>query len=252
MIKTKTKEVILLLPAVLILFVFFTFPARASDDRNITPVRTNLDEQTLQRGFTIETEGQEIRLGITPNSLGARKLVHVALKSADIGQVDVRDQVLLSRLYSFDVFHKQTVEVNEPIWITVEWDVDSKKGYALKFWNGTNNSWDEVPATIDLENRRMQAAIHLPYAIVGVFESGQVEYTGQASWMDWHGAAMNEVGYGTEVLVKNVDTGAQATTTIVSTGPFVPGRIIDLPREIFGAIADISQGVINVIVHPLA
>lgn len=40
--------------------------------------------------------------------------------------------------------------------------------------------------------------------------------------------AMNHVRIGTTVSIVNSDNGDQATCVIVSSGPFVPGRIIDV------------------------
>ncbi len=248
------KQIQIILPVVVTICVWsaclFPFAADASD-RNIQPVRSRLDTETIRRGFTLETADQEFRLGVTPNAVGERKQVHAAIKNGDIREVETQGEVLLSRIYSFDIFHKNTVEVFQPIWISVKWDVESTAGYALKYWDGNQKMWIEIPSTVNYSEGRVQAAIHLPYAIVAVFQDDTIEYSGQASWMDWHGAAMNDVEIGTEVLVENPDTGATATTTVLSTGPFVEGRIIDLPRSIFASIGDVAQGVISVIVRPL-
>jgi len=51
---------------------------------------------------------------------------------------------------------------------------------------------------------------------------------------------------GTVVKVTNLATGQSATCTVADRGPFVAGRIIDLDRSVFVAIASGNQGVVRV------
>lgn len=211
-----------------------------------TPARTRLNKSTLKKGFTLETGLQQFRIGVTPNSLGKRKSVRIALKPVTTDEVDLSGQTLLSGLYSFDIYHKKTVEVFKPIWLSLAWTTPTQTDYVLKYWHGERNEWIAIPATADESEQRMEAAIHIPYAIVGVFAADTKTYTGKASWYDWHGAAMNEPPMGSDVLVTNTENGKQVRVTIVSRGPYIPGRIIDLPREAFAALDNVSRGVISV------
>jgi rare lipoprotein A (peptidoglycan hydrolase) len=220
----------------------------------VKPARIRLDAVTIQRGFTLETAGSEFRVGVTPNAVGERPEVRVAIKPVSSATVSLEGETLLSDLYSFDIFHQKTVEVYQPIWLSQLWTEDSDQKKVLKYWDSNANAWQLLPSsrTVDGESR-VQGAIHLPYAIVGVFAAPAdiAEYSGTASWYDWHGAAMNVVPLGTEIEVINPATGASATTTVVSTGPFVHGRLIDLPRGTFAAIGNLSAGVMPVIVRVL-
>lgn len=215
----------------------------------IDPVRVRLDAITIVRGFTLESEEREFRLGVTSNAVGERESVRAVLNQIPKKDMNLDGEKPLSRIYVFDVYHQDTVPVYKPLWISIKWDQETSRGKTIKYWDSNYDSWIEIPSTINYEEQWVQAAIHLPFAIVGVFEKDVTELTGKASWYHWYGAAMNNIPMGTVVEVENPATGKKATTTIVSTGPFVPGRIIDLPAEVFASVGDLASGVIDVIVR---
>lgn len=72
--------------------------------------------------------------------------------------------------------------------------------------------------------------------------------TGSASWFQAPAGtcAHRSLPLGTPVRVTNLTNGLQVTCRVADRGPFVAGRIIDLDREDFDAIASTSQGVISV------
>ncbi|EKD76410.1 MAG: Rare lipoprotein A [uncultured bacterium] len=88
-------------------------------------------------------------------------------------------------------------------------------------------------------------------AIVAVFVKpvSSTVVQGTASWYDWTGAACNAFPIGSIIRVTNVATGASVESEVVSTGPFIPGRVVDLPREQFSQIADLSAGLAEVTVE---
>jgi rare lipoprotein A len=71
---------------------------------------------------------------------------------------------------------------------------------------------------------------------------------GGASWYHYKAGtcAHRSLPKGTVVTVTNVATGRSATCTVADRGPFVAGRIIDLDRSVFLAIAESGQGVVRV------
>jgi rare lipoprotein A len=77
--------------------------------------------------------------------------------------------------------------------------------------------------------------------------SGQQE--GGASWYRYKPGtcAHRTLPKGTVVKVTNLDTGQSANCTVADRGPFIAGRIIDLDRSVFLAIAESpGQGVLRV------
>jgi hypothetical protein len=71
---------------------------------------------------------------------------------------------------------------------------------------------------------------------------------GGASWYHYRPGtcAHRTLPKGTVVRVINLATGQSATCTVADRGPFVAGRIIDLDRSVFLAIAGPNQGVVRV------
>jgi hypothetical protein len=75
-----------------------------------------------------------------------------------------------------------------------------------------------------------------------------VQY-GVASWLDTIPAgtcANNVAPMGAILIVTDTDTGASVTCQVVSRGPYVSGRVVDLEEETFARLAPPSQGLINV------
>ena len=99
----------------------------------------------------------------------------------------------------------------------------------------------------------MSGALKHKYAVLGVFaveqQVGEDVVQGLASWYDWHGAANNEFPMGSTIRVTNVATGASVDTVIVSRGPYISGRVVDLTRDDYAAIADLSSGIVEVTVQ---
>ncbi|HYT39697.1 MAG TPA: septal ring lytic transglycosylase RlpA family protein, partial [Acidimicrobiia bacterium] len=71
---------------------------------------------------------------------------------------------------------------------------------------------------------------------------------GGASWYRYKPGtcAHRTLPKGTVVTVTNLATGRSATCTVADRGPFVAGRIIDLDRSVFLAIASGNEGVVRV------
>jgi rare lipoprotein A len=59
-------------------------------------------------------------------------------------------------------------------------------------------------------------------------------------------AAHKTLPFGTYVRVTNLNNGKSIMVKINDRGPYVRGRIIDLSRSAFSAIANTREGVINV------
>lgn len=71
---------------------------------------------------------------------------------------------------------------------------------------------------------------------------------GHASWYDAPAGtcAHKTLPMGTVITVTATQSGKQANCTVADRGPYIKGRVIDLSRERFSALADTSSGVISV------
>jgi rare lipoprotein A (peptidoglycan hydrolase) len=72
---------------------------------------------------------------------------------------------------------------------------------------------------------------------------------GVASWLDISAGtcANNDAPMGTVITVTN-SLGVSVTCKVVSRGPFVSGRIVDLARSNFAALGSVSRGLVTVAV----
>jgi len=74
---------------------------------------------------------------------------------------------------------------------------------------------------------------------------------GQATWLDTIPSgtcASNDARMGAVLTVTN-NAGVSVTCRVVSTGPFVPGRIVDLAKSTFATLCPVSAGVTPVSVR---
>jgi uncharacterized protein YabE (DUF348 family) len=77
---------------------------------------------------------------------------------------------------------------------------------------------------------------------------------GQASWYAYTGTmacASLEHPKGTWLKVTNLENGKSVKVVVNDSGPYVPGRIIDLDKVAFEKIANLGQGVIDVKVEKI-
>ncbi len=73
---------------------------------------------------------------------------------------------------------------------------------------------------------------------------------GVASWLDTIPAgtcANNDAPMGSTIKVTNA-AGVSVTCKVVSTGPFVAGRVVDLAKSTFAQLGPVSQGLVGVAV----
>lgn len=72
--------------------------------------------------------------------------------------------------------------------------------------------------------------------------------TGEASWYQTFDGtcAHKTIPKGTILTVTNLTTGATVKCRVADRGPYIEGRIVDLDKELFAAIARVSSGVADV------
>lgn len=73
---------------------------------------------------------------------------------------------------------------------------------------------------------------------------------GMASWLDTippGTCANNDAPMGSTIKVTN-GAGVSVTCKVVSTGPFVTGRVVDLAKSTFAQLGPVSQGLVGVAV----
>src|SRR3989338_2250453 len=74
----------------------FSLPVYAAQQ----PVRLLLDAATIERGFTVESSDNNLRVGVTPKALGKRSQASVRIKHLSGDAVNLDGETLLSNVYS--------------------------------------------------------------------------------------------------------------------------------------------------------
>lgn len=206
----------------------------------------NLNNDILEKGYTIFAGDAKIAVdpGVlnTPSAVSARW--NKAEKTLD---------------YNFSPIDpaKKPLQEGALLTITIPFDNSDYSDKNLAFWDNNFQNWRELSSVYRVAQNTVSAKT--PFSF-GKYKLVRREgaYRGQASWFrdslitkNQYSAASNDYPYGTKVRVFNSATNKFVDVTVLSTGPFVSGRIIDLSRSAFSSIASPGAGVIAVKVEKL-
>lgn len=210
-----------------------------------------VDQETINKGYTIEHRNSEIKIGIMAESIS--QPVRVVLKWQKEAPVDPETD-LISNVYSFDLLSSQLVEVKKPIYVSLKYFKDNGGEKTIKYWDDNRNAWQALPTSIDSTQMTARAKIQLAYAKVAVFENNQEINLGIASYFrakSPDGCAYLDYPFGTKLKVTNLENDQTTIVVVEDRGPFIFGRIIDLSIESFKKLASLSQGLIRVRVEKI-
>lgn len=228
--------------------------AEEREPRNV-PVRLFLDETTQTKGFTLFSQDHLFTFGVPANSLPLREHIRVTLKRKSSIPKQIQknsDQKLYSKVYSFDVYNEETVWPEKPLWLKIHYIQEGVDvPLTLAYWDSNLKSWVELPSKHDESAQTVSAGITLPYAFIALIEAPEPEVleSGTASWYDYPYAAHRTLPFGTKLLVTNTNNGKTVIVEVHDRGPFIEGRIIDLPMTAFEQIASLGAGVIPVTIQ---
>ncbi|OGY85429.1 MAG: hypothetical protein A2233_02425 [Candidatus Kerfeldbacteria bacterium RIFOXYA2_FULL_38_24] len=256
---TKIKHVILGLLLAVFVFCFNFIPVWAI---NIKAVAV-LKPQDVRFGAMVTSPKKVLRLGIPKDAVAFKKKLQIELSqiSAHAQKVKklTKNYKLVGNVWRYTLSSPSELALQGEIWLSLTRRQADSRGYAIMFWNDTIGEWQDVSYVYNQEEQQMHFSVNASNALIAVVLPKQKEkqktkadyFTGSASWYEATGAAMNLVPLGSRVLVENPLTGQKIKVRITSTGPFIPGRIIDLPSAKFAKLANLSQGIMTVNVYPI-
>jgi len=215
----------------------------------IDSFESRISDQTIQRGYTVTLQNREVMMAIPANisdsdfklrvdsiDLLPSGVEHVKKNELHVGpiieihhdaNVDQMSQEFLLR-----------IAVNRPGRYNRIW---------LRRWNPKAQTWDRIRNQVDDLHMWAVATFKEP-GIYAAFEAQDVE-EGIASWFPDRRdmvAAHNGYPIGSHLRVTNLDNAKSIIVTVVSRGPYVPGRVVDLSHDAFNQIASPGQGVARV------
>jgi hypothetical protein len=226
---------------------FLASPFSAQAITLITDI--NLDQASLERGYTVSSQEGNFQLGIFPDVLSEES--RVVLKQYDRNEFAFPTEWSpVSDVYEFDIYNKEAFKNKKPLVMRIKADAERTHLKKIFFWNGVANDWKELPSrTID--NRIISAVLHLPYAKLVLLEHGTILQFGEASWYKYKGcscAASPDYKKGTKLKVINKDNGREIIVTVNDFGPdrgLFPKRIIDLDKTAFKKLGWLSWGTLK-------
>lgn len=247
------RKIYVVCSIVLFTLLMAPFAAQASETNVV------LNSSTLQSGYTVHNTTGTFQVGIRSHGTENAKNVRVHLRKGKKKRYSLNNQTLLSDVHVYSLKSKQKFRLTKKVWIKLSYPaahVDTNK--VIKYWDSDRGKWRKLKTQDNPSTLQVSAALRHKTAVLGVFEKPeeQSNTTGDVSsgiasffWYDGGGAASNDFPMNTRIRVTNTNTGAFVDTTVISTGPFVPGRIVDLTDDDFQEIASLSTGVIPVTVQ---
>ncbi|MBI4407679.1 MAG: hypothetical protein HY565_04245 [Candidatus Kerfeldbacteria bacterium] len=234
------------------LFIVLVSPVWADDGLSVTTV---LHRDALSSGYTVVNPAGTAALGIPGNAVKQTAKVRVKLSKVAHPEDYYGDEQPISDLYRFSLHNQSTFKLKKKLWLRLSYpSAYADRDKVIKYYDSATDRWRKLTAFNDnTTTYNVTGHLKKKHGIIAAFEKPSDEniVQGMASWYDWTGAACNAFPLGSQIRVTNVATGAYVDTTVVSTGPFIPGRVVDLTRADFAAIADISAGVVEVTVQQL-
>lgn len=243
------RAICLYLFGVTVFFLAFAPSAQAGRSTNVV-----LNKATLESGYTVHNTTGTFEVGIPPHGITQVKKLRVHLRKAKLKRYSTANETLLSDLYVYQLRSAKKFALHKKVWIKLSYPaVNMSTDKVIKYWDASASTWRPLRTTDNQTTLQVAASTKHKNVVLGVFEkkaqaTGNV-ISGLASWYDGVGAASNDFPMNTRIRVTNTTTGQFVDSTVVSTGPFVSGRVVDLTREDFSAIADLSTGVIPVTVQ---
>jgi hypothetical protein len=208
------------------------------------PFTITLGDDIISKGYTINQQG--VRLAVLPGVLNIASKVKLNFQN---GVLD----------YNFEPLNKtqSVLKANQKLFIELPVEEKTYNDKTIVFWDNNQQDWREMPSFYSYKNQTVRAKSAFHFGKYKVINKPGI-FIGKASWFRdslisktrW-AAASNDYPLGTKARIINLENNKSVEVKLLSTGPFVAGRIIDLTRSAFAEIANPGQGVIKVRVEAI-
>ncbi|MBU0671349.1 septal ring lytic transglycosylase RlpA family protein [Patescibacteria group bacterium] len=190
--------------------------------------------------------GKQLNLKLKPGTFSTD--LNISLKQIKPGQYpNLPDEDIHSNLFQYKIRNKQ--KPKKSIILKLQDRKLDEESVCIKRYT-KKSGWQDTNTNFNKEKGVAVGKTRHKSGIFGVFEHRDFQ-TGGASWYNWNGAASNDYPMGTKLKVTNLANNQSTEVTVVSTGPFTSGLIIDLPYDKFAEIADPNTGIIQVRVQEI-
>ena len=218
-----------------------------------------LDQPTIIKGYTFISPTQDFKVGVIPEAV--KEPVTVRFKripdSYMADQLKLISKEKASNIWEFDLLADdgEMGKLVKPIYLAIKINNTKMNRKIMHYWDNGRNAWRALPSSIDLENKLIRATIFLPYARIALFDEPNA--TVFEAWASWYpteltkrniwGCASNLYPMGSDIKICRLDDLSRCVnSTVISTGPFVDNRIVDLTKLVFEQIGNPRGGILGV------
>ncbi len=257
----KAKICLFFLLITLILSGFFSEnilskQAEAQEDAVNKNFSIFLDQNTIEKGYTVNVFNNELKLSVVPDILDDS--TYVSAQHIDENMETPWNLDRISKIYQFEFINKQAYNHEKPFYIQLSYERDSDNYKKVYFYDSNIGKWRPLPTRDFPEHNFVRSLIHLPFARIAVFSNSEILSHGGASWYQYRGgvyAASPDFPKGSKLRVFNTSNKKFVDVEINDYGPdrsIHPNRVIDLDKQAFSQIADLGEGIIDVKIQPLS
>ncbi len=244
-----------------ILTIFFALPlsVHAQEDDVLpsnarAPFFIRLDEVTIAKGYTVSTPDDSLKLSLVPGILSESSPVLIE----EIPTMDMPWRLeRISPVFQFEFMNKSAYRDAHPFYVQFQTSVKTNRFKQVFFYDKTYDAWRPLPTQDFPSENFVRSLIHLPYARIAVFAYPDALGSGDASWYAHKPgmyAASPDFPKGSLIRVHNLENGAFVDVTINDYGPDrsrFPGRVVDLEKHAYAALAPLGGGVIPIKIEPM-
>ncbi len=228
---------------------------KSMSDQETSEQTIYLDKETIAKGYTVSSFNDSLKLSLVPGILTQDTRVDTKIIPEEEMTMPWRMR-RVSDIYEFEFFNKDAYEDQKPFYIQVDYS-DSDEYKQVFFYDSIHGEWRPLPTTDHPEQEFVRSLIHLPYARIAVFSHPETMTSGKASWYAFRGGnytASPDFPRGSRLRIFNLENDKFVDVEVNDYGPdrsIHPDRPVDLDKEAFAKIADLSAGIIDVKVEPL-
>jgi D-alanyl-D-alanine carboxypeptidase len=225
------------------------------EQANVIDYNIRLDLSTIEKGYTVSSFENKIKLSLVPGILTDATDVELKNLQENLEMPWSLDKI--SDVYQFEFKNKQAYDNHKPFYIQLNYDRRDNKHKQVFFFDKNFSAWRPLPTTDYPEAQFVRSLIHLPFARIAVFSFPDILTIGKASWYNHKGgsyAASPDFPKGSRIRVTNLDNSKFVDVEINDFGPnrnLFPDRVIDLDKPAFLKIASLGEGIINIKIEPL-
>lgn len=218
-----------------------------------------LSSETVAAGYTVDTLDKKVRIGLMPQTLDQEVTVKIRELPGHYSAFYLSDNLsFASSIYHIWLDSPVPLKFSRNYPIEIEFFPDNDELKNIYYFDPVNNNWHPSPSTSFYDLGRVRTVTFQAELILAVVADPSKKEQGIASWFpsaltprNIYGCANNDYPFGTMLRVTNLANDKFFDTEVISRGPYVDFRIIDLTSEAFKKISTLGSGVIDVKIEPL-